>query len=61
MKDEAVQEIRNIRRCISEKFGHNPQKYTDYLKDQNVRYNRQIELYRKLSENRAKHLRRQKF
>ncbi|MCP4121725.1 MAG: hypothetical protein GY751_08215 [Bacteroidetes bacterium] len=53
MKDEAIQEIRSVRHRISEEFGHNPQKYIDYLKNQNIKYNRQIELYRKLSEHRA--------
>ena len=53
MNDEAIQEIRSVRRGISKEFGHNPQKYIDYLKNQNVKYSRQIELYRKLCEHRA--------
>ncbi|MCP4351592.1 MAG: hypothetical protein GY795_39510 [Desulfobacterales bacterium] len=50
MNDEPIQEIRTTRHRISEEFGHNPQKYIDYLKNQSVRYSRQTELYRKLPE-----------
>lgn len=48
MNDKAIQEIRSIRHRISEEFGHDPQKYIDYLKNQDVKYKRQIKLYRKL-------------
>lgn len=50
MNDEAIEEIRTIRHFISEQFSHNPQKYVEYLKSQNVKYADQTERYRKLSE-----------
>jgi hypothetical protein len=53
MNDKAIQEIRSIRHRISEEFDHDPQQYIDYLNNQNAKYKRQIELYRKLCEREA--------
>lgn len=50
MNDEIIAEIRAVRHRISEEFGHNPQRYIDYLKSQNCKYIRQTELYRRISE-----------
>jgi len=50
MKDEAIGEIRNLRHHISEEFDHDPQKYIEFLKSQSYKYIRQIELFRKLSD-----------
>lgn len=47
--DTIIEEIRRSRSRMSEECGHNVDKYFEYLREFNERYNKQVKKYRELS------------